>query len=169
MWPVGQAMTQSSHMGSVKPAMPQASHMRSEKVIEQSNHKKSQVKPAMAQATHMWSMSKAARKQIGTQPEVIRNSDKHAVLPTQATHIGQPMMFQDSTSKCWYPDVNVLCFESRSYMITTMVSVNPVKIQSNHMWPVKAELKKKSQVNTKSQIQKSKCKRDTKLQVKLDL
>ena len=49
-----------------------------------------------------------------------------------------------------------------------MQSVTTVKMPSNHMWPVKAELKK-SQVNTKSQVQPSKYRRDTKPQAKLDL
>ena len=131
------------------------------KVIEKTNHKKSQVKPVMAQSTHM---------QSSTPPEVIRNSDKHAVLPTQAPHVGQPMMFKDSTSKHCYPAVSASLYpDSRSYKITTTWSVNPVKVQSTNMWPVKAEFKKKSQVNTKSHMQTSKCKRDTKPQVKLDL
>ena len=30
----------------------------------------------------------AARKQLGIQPEIIRNSDKHAVLPTHNLHVG---------------------------------------------------------------------------------
>ena len=155
MQPVKLAMTQASHIWSVKPAMPQTMHIQSVKasmpeaspmqpvkVIEQSNHKKSQVQPVSAQSTHMWS---------STQPEVIRNSDKHAVLHTQASHVGQPITFQDSTSKCCYPAVNKsLCPDSRSCKITTMWSVNPLKIHSTHMWPVKAELQKKSQVSTKS-------------------
>ena len=61
-------------------------------------------KPAMpqsiyrnvTQSTHLWSVSKTARKQIGTQPEVTRNC-------------------QDSTSKCWYPSVSRnVCQDSRS-------------------------------------------------------
>ena len=129
MWPVKPAMTQTSHMWSVKPAMPQTSHMHPVKVIEQSNHKKSQVKPVMAQSSHTWPMSNAVRKQFGKQPELVRNSDKHAVLPTHAPYVGQQVMFEDSTSKHCYPAVSVnLCPDSRSYKITTMQSVNPVKI-----------------------------------------
>ena len=104
----------------------------------------------MAQSTPMQSLSTAARKQIGLQPEIIRNSDKHAALPTHDLYADQQAMFQDSKSKHWYPDVSVLCPDSRSYKITTVWSVNPVKIQSNYMWPVKAELKKKSQGSTLS-------------------
>ena len=103
----------------------------------------------MAQSTPMWSMSKATRKQIGTQPEVVRNS-KHTVLPTHDLYVGHQLMFQDSTNNHCYPTVSKnLCPDSRSYKITTMWSVNPVKIQSTHMWPVKAEFKRKSHVNTK--------------------
>ena len=104
----------SSYVQSVEPAMPQ------------SRYKK------VTQSSHLWSVSKAARKQIGTKPEVTRK-------------------FQDSTSKHWYP--------SKS----TYVCPDTVKMQSNHLWPVKSELKK-SQVNTRSQVQTSKCKRDTKTQ-----
>ena len=132
-------------MRPVKPAMPQ------------SNYKKCS-KSAETQSTYLWSVSKATRKQIGTQPEVPRD-------------------YQDSTSKCLYPSLSTnLCPDSvkmqsnhnpdsKSYMIQNhhMWSVNPGKMQSNHMQPVKAD-PKKSQVNKRSQVQASKCKRDTKLQ-----
>ena len=60
------------------------------------------------------------RNSYGIQPEVIRNSDKHAVLPTHDLHVGQHVMFQDSTNKHWYPAViESLCPEPRSYKITT--------------------------------------------------
>ena len=74
---------------------------------------------------------------------------------TQSTHLSrntrrqigtQPEVTgncQDSTSKCWYPS------ERKNACPDT------VKRQSNHMWPVKAELKK-SQVNTRSKVQTSK-------------
>ena len=39
-------------------------------------------------------MSNAARKQLGIQPEVIRNIDKHVVLPTHDLHVGQHVMYQ---------------------------------------------------------------------------
>ena len=104
--------------------------------MQQSSYKK------VTQSTHFWSVLKTARKQIGTQPEVTRNC-------------------QDSTSKCWYPSVSKnVCPYSRCYK---MWSVNPVKMQSYHIQPVKSELKK-LQVNTRSQGQTSKYKRDTKTQ-----
>ena len=50
-------------------------------------------------------MSNAARKQLGIQPEIIRNNVKNAVLPMHNLHVGQDVMFQDFTSKHWYPAV----------------------------------------------------------------
>ena len=64
------------------------------------------------------SMSNAAKKQLGIQPEVVRNNDKHAVLLIHDLHVGQDVMYQDSTSKHWYPAIiQSLCFEPRSYKI----------------------------------------------------
>ena len=140
-------------------------------------------------------MSDLARKQLGIQPEIIRNPDKHAALPTHDLNVGQHMMYQDSTSKHWYPEViDSLCSEPRSYKIITRDSIvyrktqshlelltpqnklsqstkcvsSPVA-QSNHMQPVKTESKKESQVNNQLQVQTSRPKRDTKSPVKLDL
>ena len=39
------------------------------------------------------------RKQLGIQPEVIRNIDKCEVLPTHDLHEGQSVMYQDSVTK----------------------------------------------------------------------
>ena len=38
-------------------------------------------------------MSNAARRQIGIQPDVARNNDKHAVLPMHDFHVGQDVMY----------------------------------------------------------------------------
>ena len=43
-------------------------------------------------------MSNVARKQLGIQPEVIRNIEKHQVLPTHDLHVGQSVMYQDSVT-----------------------------------------------------------------------
>ena len=52
-------------------------------------------------------MSNAAKKQLGIQPEVVRNNDKHAVLPTHDLYVGQ-----DSTRKHWYPaEIQNLCLD----------------------------------------------------------
>ena len=140
-------------------------------------------------------MSNAARKQLGIHPEIVRNTDKHATLPTHDLHVGQHAMFQDSTSKHWYPAViKSLCPEPRSYKITTSDGITyrktqvhlkpftpqnrnlqfnqcvlPPMTQSTHMWPVKTEHKKKSQVKNQMQVQTSRPKRDTRPPVKLDL
>ena len=50
-------------------------------------------------------MTNAARKLLGTQPEIVSNTDKHPALPTHDLHVGQQVMNQVSTSKYWYPAV----------------------------------------------------------------
>ena len=78
-------------------------------------------------------MSNAASKQLGIQPEVIRNTDKHAALPTHDLHVVQQVMYQDSGSKHWYPAViDRLCPEPRSYKITTRDGIVYRKTQSHH-------------------------------------
>ena len=75
-------------------------------------------------------MSNAARIQLGIQPEVVRNDDKHAALPTHDLHVSQDVMYQDSTSKCWYPAVIESLFtEPRSYKILTRDGIVYRKIQ----------------------------------------
>ena len=44
-------------------------------------------------------MSNAARKQLGIQPEVLRNSDKYEVLSTHDKHLEQSVMYQDSVTR----------------------------------------------------------------------
>ena len=64
-------------------------------------------------------ISNAARKELGIQPEVVRNNDKHAVLPMHHLHVGQDVMYQDSASKHWYPAViQSLCSQPRSKILT---------------------------------------------------
>ena len=132
-------------------------------------------------------MSNAARKQLGIQPEIIRNSDKHATLPMHDLHVGQRVMFQDSTIKFWYqaviesmcPNQEVMRYLQEMVLFREKIQshlkpfipqnkdfqsskcVSQQMAQSNHMWPVKAELKKKSQVNNPIQVQASIPKKDT--------
>ena len=132
-------------------------------------------------------LSNADRKQLGIQSEVVRNNDKHTVLPMHDLHVGQQVMYQDSASKCQYLAViDSLCPEPRSYKISTRkhnlirsllhlrtrtcnpISVSSLMAQSYHMWPKKTE-HKKSQVNNEVQVQTSRPKRDNKPTVKLDL
>ena len=142
-------------------------------------------------------MSTAVRKQLGIQPEVIRNIDKHEVLPTHDLHVGQSAMYQDSVTKQWYPAViTSLCQEKRSYMLTTSDGVvyrkpdtpytpqnsesqstqfvSQSMAQSDHMGPVKqsvaqSDYKKSSKVDNQSQEHTSRPKRGTKPPIKLDL
>ena len=126
-------------------------------------------------------MSNAASKQLGIQPEIIRNSDRHAVLPTHDLNVGQHVMYQDSSSKHLYPAViDSLCSEPRSYKVITRGGivyrktqshlkpftlqnkisqstkcVSSPMAQSNHKLPVKTESKKRSQVNNQLQVQTS--------------
>ena len=87
-------------------------------------------------------MSNVARKQLGIQSEVIRNIDKHEQLPTHDLHVGQHAMFQDSTSKHWYPVViESLCPETRSYKIKTSDGVVYKKPQT-HLIPYTPQNKK---------------------------
>ena len=93
-------------------------------------------------------MSNATRKQLGIQPEVVRSSDKHAVLATQYLHVGQQVMYPDSANKHWYPAVtDSLCpgpepLRTRSYKITIKrcyylqekaITLKPFTPQNNQM------------------------------------
>ena len=85
-------------------------------------------------ATSDLPMSNAARKQLSIQPEIVRNTDKHPVLPTHVLHVGQQVMYQDSASKHWYLAViDSLCAEPRIYKITTRDGIVYRKTQSHLM------------------------------------
>ena len=82
-------------------------------------------------------MSNAARKQLGIQPEVVKNTDKHVALPTHDLHVGQQVIYQDSASKHWYPAViDSLHFEPRSYKITTRDGIVYRKKNQSHLKPL---------------------------------
>ena len=77
-------------------------------------------------------MTNVARKQLGIQPEVVRNNDRHAVLPTHNPYVGQQVRYQDSTSKHWHPAViESLCPEPRCCKISTRDGFVYRKIQSH--------------------------------------
>ena len=66
-------------------------------------------------------MSNAARKQLGLLPEKIRTVYKNKHLLSHDLQIGQHVMYQDVTSKQWYPaTITSLCVQPRSYNITNM-------------------------------------------------
>ena len=146
-----------------KPVMPQPSYkMRS--------HKKCQVKSEGTQYYPLWSILKTACKQIGTQTEVAR-INAHTGLPTHDHFVCQQAMCEHSTSKSCYPSETIKVSpvsqnykiqsnhsDSRSSKMQSLQkkSVNPGKMQSDHMQAAQAELQRKSQVNTRLQAQTSK-------------
>ena len=136
-------------------------------------------------------MFNAARQHLGLQSEKLRNVNKHEHLPSHDLHIGQGVMYQDATSKQWYPaTITCLCAQPRSYNITTRELVTYRKPQA-HWKPYQPQNKKSEgecsveqssdmqtlkQSNCKkfdsmnNQVQSySRPKRDIKLPVKLDL
>ena len=75
-------------------------------------------------------ISNAARKQLGIDCEDLRTMYKNEHLPSHDLHIDQAVMYQDSTSKCWFPAIITrLCKESISYIITTKDGVKYRKTQ----------------------------------------
>ena len=60
-------------------------------------------------------MSSMARKQLGLDPKQFRSKYKNEHLPLHDLHLGQDVMFQDSTRKQWFPTtITSLCSEARS-------------------------------------------------------
>ena len=135
-------------------------------------------------------MFNAARQQLGLQPEKQRTVYKNECLPSHDLHIGQDIMYQDATSKWWYPaTITNFCAQPRSYNITTRDDVTYRKTQAylkpyqpqfkktedehsdTDMQTLKANCKQFDSVNNKNnQAQfQSRPKRDIKPPVKLDL
>ena len=55
-------------------------------------------------------MSNAARQQLGLQPEKMITVNKNEYLPSHDLHLGQDVVYQDGTSKQWYPaTITSLC------------------------------------------------------------
>ena len=141
-------------------------------------------------------MSNAARKQLGLHSEDLRNTSKHEYLPSHNLHVGHDVMFQEVTSKQWYPaTIASLCTKPRSYNITTREgvtyrkmqahlkpytpqdeklevehSVSQLMTQSNDMWTVKQpECKRSYKVNNQAQSYNTRPERDIKPLVRHDL
>ena len=93
-------------------------------------------------------MSNEARQQLGLQPEKLRNVNKGEHLPSHDLHIGQDAMYQDATSKQWYPvTITSLCGQPRSYNITTREGVTYRKTQA-HLKPFQPQSKKSEDENS---------------------
>ena len=85
-------------------------------------------------------MSNAARQQLRLQPEKLRTVYKN--LPSHDLHIGQDVMYQDATSKQWYPaTITNLCAQPRSYKIPTRGDVTYRKTQA-HLKPYQPQCNK---------------------------
>ena len=87
-------------------------------------------------------ISHADRQQLCLQSEDLTKADKHEHLPMHDYYIGQDVMFQDVTSKWWYPaTITSLCPEPRSYNITTREGINYGRTQA-HLKPYPPQSKK---------------------------
>ena len=66
------------------------------------------------------SLSNAAKQQIGLHSEDFRVNHKNQHLPTHDLCLDQTVMYQDATSKKWYPArISKLRDEPKSYIIST--------------------------------------------------
>ena len=65
-------------------------------------------------------LSNTAKHQIGLHNDHIRMNQKNQHLPTHDLCLDQAVMYQDMTTKKWYPvKITKLCDEPRSYIIST--------------------------------------------------
>ena len=127
-------------------------------------------------------MSNAARKQKSSDCEDLRAKYKNEHLLSHDLHLNQAVMYQDPTTKIWFPaTITKLCQEPRSYIITTKegiqyrktqahlkpyhlhnkTSKNELLAQNNHMWTVK--------ISNSKHLAQFRPKRDIKPPIKLDL
>ena len=105
-------------------------------------------------------MFNAARKQLGLQPEKLRTVYKNEHLPSHDLHTGQHVMYQDATSKQWYPaTITSLCVQSRSYNLITREGITYRKTQA-HMKPYQPQYKKTEDQHSDNNMQtlKANCK-----------
>ena len=64
-------------------------------------------------------ISNAASKQLGLDCENLRRKYKNEHFPLHDLHLNQAVMFQEPTSKQWFPaTITRLCQEPRSYILT---------------------------------------------------
>ena len=87
-------------------------------------------------------MSTTARQQLGLQSEKLRNVHKHDHLPSRDLHIWKDVVYQDETSKWWYPaTITSLCVQPRSYNITMREGVTYRETQA-HSKPYQPQSRK---------------------------
>ena len=131
-------------------------------------------------------MSKAARKQQGLDCKDLRTKYKIEHLPSHDLHLNHTIMYQDPTTKRWFPaTINSLCQEPRSYIITTkegiqyrktqahlksyhlqdQTSENELLVQNNHVQTVRISNSKQNNTN----LAQFRPKGDMKPPIELDL
>ena len=90
--------------------------------------------------------------QFGLQPEKLKTVNRNEQLPLHGLHIGQDVMYQDVTSKWWYPAaITSLSVQPRSYNITTREGVTCRKTQA-HLKPYQPQCKKTEDEHSDSDI-----------------
>ena len=98
-------------------------------------------------------MANAARQQIGLQPEKLKSVYKNEHMPSHDLCIGQDVMFQDVTSKQWYPATFIsLCVQARGYNETTKRWCYLLKTQA-YLKPYKPHCKKAEDEHSDSGMQ----------------
>ena len=74
-------------------------------------------------------MSNTARQQLGLQSEKLGNVNKNEHLPSHDLHIGQEVMYQEATSKQWYPaTISSFC----AYQDVTTLLPGKVSLTGRH-------------------------------------
>ena len=97
-------------------------------------------------------MSNAARQQLVLQSEKLRTMYKNENMPLDDLHIGQDVMYQDATSKWWYPATIIsLCVQPRSYKVITRDDVTYRKTQA-HLKPYQPQYKKTEEEHSDNDI-----------------
>ena len=87
-------------------------------------------------------ISNAARKQLGIDCENLKTKHKNEHLPLHDLYLDQVVMYQDSTSKHWFPaTITKLCQERRSDIITTKEGVQYRKTEA-HLKPYSLKTRK---------------------------
>ena len=80
-------------------------------------------------------LSNVAKRQMGIQGEELRSKQKNQHLPMHNLCLHQTVMFQETSSKKWYPaTITKLCKEPRSYIITTPDGIRYRRMQM-HLKP----------------------------------
>ena len=85
-------------------------------------------------------LSNAAKCQMGLHSHHLRTNHKNQHLPTHDLYLVQAVMYQDATTKKWYPaKITKLCDEPRSYIISTEDGTQYRKTQK-HLKPYQPRL-----------------------------